>query len=117
MTETSIPQRLAPGLDLFAAAWLQKWCEGGGSVQLDDEGKALFGFPDYHSSPAFIEIAGDLPEAVNDEKFTWRSGHYYGRMRALLDLLEVLPEGSNAVKAHMRSHGMRVYLSASGSRS
>lgn len=110
-----VPTELSAGLDLFAAAWLQKWSEEGGFVQLVSEGKALFGFPIYQKSPAFCSVA-DLPEAVCDRQSDWRDGHYHGRMRSLLDLLETLPEGANAVKAHMRSHGLRYYIGQTGAK-
>ena len=111
-----VPTELSAGLDLFAAAWLQKWSEEGGFVQLVSDGKALFGFPVYQNSPAFCESAAALPEAVCDRQSTWRDGHYQGRMRSLLDLLETLPEGANAVKAHMLSHGLRSYCGATGAK-
>jgi len=38
---------LVPGLDLFAAAWLEKFCEIGGSVNMGSYGKATFGWAEY----------------------------------------------------------------------
>ena len=40
----------------------------------------------------------------------FRGADYNGRIRALIDLLESLPQGAEAVKAHMRIHGMRHYM-------
>jgi hypothetical protein len=40
----------APGLDLFAAAWIEKWTANGGSVLLAPGGKASIGMPVYDKS-------------------------------------------------------------------
>lgn len=38
-----IPEELMPGLDLFAAAWIQKWAKAGGSVYIEGDGRAMLG--------------------------------------------------------------------------
>lgn len=111
---TPIPSALKPGLDLFAASWLQQWTDAGGGVQIGADGKAGFWTPEYWCSPEFVEPAKDLPDAVRDEQASFRRNSYHGKMRALLDLLDAVPCGTAAVKAHMRSHGLHAYSAAIG---
>lgn len=114
MIDTSIPEALAPGLDLFAASWMHQWVEAGGSVQLSRDGKASLGFPVYHDSPAYIEPAADLPDAVKTNQETFRDAHYHGKMRGMLVVIEALPFGYDALKHHMRAHGMTCYFGKVG---
>lgn len=112
-----VPDELRPGLDLFAATWLQQWADAGGSVQLTSDGSASVGFPMYHDSPAYVEPAADLPEAVRLSQEAFRDAHYHGKMRGLLAVLDTLPCGYEALKDHMRTHGMRCYFGAVGTAS
>ncbi|WP_126174354.1 hypothetical protein [Altericroceibacterium xinjiangense] len=108
------PSELAPGLDLFAATWLQHWTEAGGSVHLQDDDRTTLGFPMYNFSPAYVEPPADLPEQVRSSQRSFAANHYHGQMRALLSLIEALPYGSDALNAHMRAHGMRYYYRKQG---
>ena len=112
-----IPAELAPGLDLFAAAWLEKFCEIGGSVHMGPDDKALFGWAEYSCSRFYTEPSAELSEADQRREHAFRGADYNGRIRALMDLLETLPQGTVAVKAHMRIHGMRHYMGPAGQRS
>jgi hypothetical protein len=106
----AIPDAIAPGLDLFAAAWLQQWVEAGGSVLLAADYTASLGFPDYYSSPAFVKASANL----SAEQHVWRDAHYNGKMRGLLAAIQALPCGYQAIEAHMRSHGMSSYFDKIG---
>jgi len=112
-----VPDELAAGLDLFAATWLQQWVDAGGSVQLDAGGKASIGFPMYEYSPGYVEAATDQPEWLRENQRTFLDAHYHGRMRGMLAIIEALPCGYEALKAHMRAHGMRSYFGTVGAAS
>ena len=112
-----IPAELAPRLDLFAAAWLEKFCEIGGSVHMGPDDKAHFGWAEYICSRFYKEPSTELSEADQRREHAFRGADYNGRIRAPMDLLETLPQGTEAVKAHMRIHGMRHYAGPAGPRS
>lgn len=101
------------GMDLFAATWLQHWSEAGGSVAIDRTGKAFATMPEYQASPRYLPADPALPDPVQRDCQTFRDGHYYGGMRALLGLLEAMPGGWDAVRSHMMRHGMAVFAGAS----
>jgi len=105
-----VPEALAPGLDLFAAAWLQIWTDEGGSVHVEKDGRATMGFPEGPLAGTGGEA--DQPNEWEAERARWLNGHHHGRMRALLDLLERMPGGAAAVKAHLHSHGIRYLVGA-----
>lgn len=105
----AIPGPLSAGLDLFAAAWLEQWSNSGGFVTMDRQGKAWIGFAAYHDSPDFAPAPDDLPDAVSRGYDGFLDGRYHGKMLSMLDLLKALPHGHDAVKAHMRAHGMNYY--------
>jgi len=106
MTDEPIPETLALGLDLFAAAWLQQWCDAGGSVQLTPDGKALIGYPEYWSSPSYVEPTTDCLATDQMQQHSRHDAQFQGRMTALMDHLEVVPFGREALKRHMRAHGL-----------
>jgi hypothetical protein len=70
--------------------------------------------PEYFCSPEFVEVDSALPEAVRRDQDTFRRNHYHGKMRAMLDFLESVPCGTDAVKAHMRNHGMQYFIGEVG---
>lgn len=98
---TTAPQAAAPGLDLFAAAWLEAWTEKGGSVHVQPDGKAWIGFPEYELSRSYQEPPATLPEGERRRQRSTMDHAYSGAMRALLDLLETVPGGTAALKAHV----------------
>lgn len=106
-----IPSALAAGLDLFAAAWLEEWAKSGGFVSMDEAGKAWIGFAEFHCSPAFEGASQGLPDNCTRAYDGFLDGKYNGKMRGMLDLLDRMPHGLDAIKAHMRMHGMICYAS------
>lgn len=104
----------ASGLDLFAAAWLQQWGEAGGSVHIDKDGTGWFGTPEYRFSRAFIQPDPDLPETIQRDQVRFRSDAYHGKMRGMLDFLEMMPCGAEAVKSYMRRRGLQSYYRTEG---
>lgn len=109
---SELPVQLAPGLDMFAAAWLESWTSAGGSVVLDHGGRVWIGFKEYSDSPAYHKTNSDIPEAIQQSQRTFRDGRYHGGMQSLLDLLAAVPFGRDALKAHMRAHGLAWSASA-----
>jgi hypothetical protein len=101
---------LAAGLDLIAATWLQQWANAGGSVQIGANRKACFYVPETSCTFEPIDPKGNRPEWLRGNDATFRSGLYTGKMRAMLDLLEALPGGKEAVKHHMLLHGMTSFV-------
>lgn len=93
----------------FAEAWLADWTKDGGSVVIDDEGKAQFGWPAYDLSPCYREPDAKLQE-VRDNLFLHAQAHYDATMRARYDALKLVPGGADMVKAHMQALGIRCAL-------
>lgn len=92
----------AVGLDLFAAAWVERWTLHGGSITVDTSGNDHM-FARVNSS----DIPGyELPATLTDEERYRRRQvddlMLSGRTRELLELLEFVPGGREAVKAHVR---------------
>jgi hypothetical protein len=108
-TPNPIPAALSAGLDLFAAAWLEQWCKAGGFVSLDQQDKAWIGFATYHDSPDYAPPPDHLPDAVSRGYESFLDGRYHGKMLSMLDLLKALPHGLDALKSHMRGHGIHCY--------
>jgi len=107
---------MTEGLDLFAAAWLEQWVSAGGSVNLSDNGAAQLGYPEFSGSPLYTEV-DDANRAAGGwryESYLFCDGQYHGRMKTLLELLNIMPCGRAAISAHMISHGMKYYYPASG---
>jgi len=91
----------------FAETWLAAWTKDGGSVTIDDGGKAQFGWLAYDLSPTYREPAADLPQQARDSSFLHAQAHYDATMRARYEVLELVPGGVGIVKDHMRLLGMR----------
>lgn len=92
----------------FAEAWLSAWTKAGGSVVIDDEGEAHFGYPTYDLAPNCVQCNPDLPSELNENAFLHAQADYYATMRERFNLLKALPCGADAIKAHMRAKGIRV---------
>lgn len=108
-----IPEALAAGLDIFAAAWLEEWARHGGSTFVHSDGTQI-GYP--ANDPGYREPASDLTEWQRSNRLTFAEGQYSGKMRALIDLLSAVPFGREAINDHMRSHAMASYYGQSGER-
>ena len=89
---------IAPGLDLFIAAWLERWRSFHGNVDLDlDTGKVSTGFP--------MPGCGGRPDIEGDEHSrTWKDGYEHGRIRELDDLLRLVPGARQALAEHIRRY-------------
>lgn len=83
------PKGAAEGLDLFAAAWLERWHSYGGTVQFDlDSGKAATFLPE----PSLCGATGDP---------AWSRAFRDGATAELRDLLDMVPGGWDALKQHV----------------
>jgi len=100
---------VAPGLDLFVAAWLEEWVRYGGFVTARADGPRSIGWNIEPTGPGYAESSPALPEAVRDSARIYNSAHHGGRMRAMLDLLDAVPCARDALQAHMLSHALGCY--------
>lgn len=97
---TKAPPAAAPGLDLFAAAWLERWLHHGGSLAVNPDGSGqMFARVSSSDSPNHEP----LPEGASDWCQAFVEGQFTGRTRELMELLELVPGGREAVKAHVRA--------------
>ena len=97
---TTAPPAAAPGLDLFAAAWLERWLHHGGSLTVNPDGTGhMFARVSSSDSPNHEP----LPDNASDSYRDFVEGQFNGRTRELMDLLELVPGGREAVKAHVRA--------------
>jgi hypothetical protein len=80
----SLPTGAAIGLDLFAAAWLERWNSYGGSITLELTSDRMWSF---------------LAEDGHTDG--WEAARHVGATRELLELLRLVPGGRDAVKAHV----------------
>ena len=93
---------IAPGLDLFAAAWLERWQSFGGHVYVDaDTGRPSLMMP--------MPGIGGHPEIQGEGwQRDWNDGFDTGRWRELHDLLQLVPGGPEAVAAHVATFPNRI---------
>ena len=92
----------------FVEAWLAAWTKDGGSVVIDDEGKAQIGWVTYDYSPNYRAPDPAWPEAVRDHSYICGQTAHDATMKARFEALKMLPGGVDAVKAHMQAKGVRV---------
>ena len=104
-----MPEVLAPGLDLFAAAWLEEWTGNGGAVIARPDGPCSISYPPEPMGSDYPEPDAALPESVRASARLFASAHYSGRMRAMVALLDAVPHAREALQAHMRSHALGRY--------
>jgi hypothetical protein len=93
---TTAPESAKAGLDLFAAAWLERFTELGGDVYAYEDGRMLSYFPE----PG----VGRRPEQCDYER-----AKHDGRLRELCDLLHIMPGGREAVLSHLRQWPIAVH--------
>lgn len=98
-------QRLQSG---FSEAWLAAWTKDGGSVVIDDDGKAQIGWVTYDFSPNYRAPDPAWPDAVRDNTLLHAQAHHDATMKARFDALKMFPGGVEALKAHMQAKGVRV---------
>lgn len=86
----------APGLDLFVAAWLERWHSFHGTVFLElATGKISTGFP--------MPGEGGRPHIEGEGyKRHWTDGFEHGRIRELDDLLRLVPGARKALAEHIK---------------
>lgn len=111
---TATPDSAMPGLDLFAAAWLERWLANGGSVHVDAEGqlstqRQIYArdLPGYEPPPAKWADDQRRQRADMDDICL------VVRQRELLALLEAVPGGRAAVHAHVRLWPSTMYADGS----
>jgi hypothetical protein len=92
----------------FAEAWLAAWTKDGGSVVIDDDGKAQIGWVTYDFSPNYRAPDPAWPDAVRDNTFLHAQAFHDATMKARFDALKMFPGGVDALKAHMQTKGVRV---------
>lgn len=89
----------------FAINWLAEWTDAGGSVMPDlngDDGVYWFGWPEYDLTPQWKKVQEEnagWSDERRDRNYSWGDASHHGKMRALLDLLGAVPEGTETVKA------------------
>lgn len=104
-----MPDAIAPGLDLFAATWLEEWTRAGGYVISRPGGEGSFGYPVEPPMDDYPEPSAALPHEVRESSRTFANAHYAGKMRALMAMLDAMPHGRDALKMHMQSHAIMLY--------
>ncbi len=95
----------------FIAEWLAAWTKDGGSVVIDDEGRAQIGWTVYDLSPAYQAPDPAWHDAVRDNAFLHAQAHHDATMKARFDAIRMAPGGVDALKAYMAAKGIRVAVS------
>ncbi|HEY1606567.1 MAG TPA: hypothetical protein VGF77_13325 [Allosphingosinicella sp.] len=101
---TTAPAAAAPGLDLFAGAWLERLLAlGGGMMVFPDGSGRLMWRPSASDAPGYQPPPEDEPDDVAIRRSKVENMMFAGRNRELQDLLDLVPGGKEAVKAHVRT--------------
>ncbi|MBL9066493.1 MAG: hypothetical protein JNN10_09395 [Sphingopyxis sp.] len=95
----------------FIGAWLAAWTAYGGSVVIDEDGKAQIGWVTYDFSPNYRAPDPAWPDTVRDNMFLHAQAHHDATMKARYEAIRMVPGGVDALKAHMRANGIRVAVS------
>ncbi|MFD1610857.1 hypothetical protein ACFSCW_03470 [Sphingomonas tabacisoli] len=93
---STVPPAASVGLDLFAAAWIERFTGLGGDLYAYSDGRILTYFPE----PG----VGRRPEECE-----YLRAKTDGRFRELTDLLRAVPGGRDAVLAHLREWPFSVH--------
>jgi hypothetical protein len=97
---------------LFAAAWLERWLVHGGSVMAKPDGSGSMFIPvSSRDVPGYQEPPENWTDEQRDARREVDDWMLCGRTRELMDLLEIVPGGREAVKAHVRAFPSTVYQS------
>lgn len=100
----------AATLDLFAAAWVERWLANGGSVTVCANGKStLCAVVSPSDVPGYEPPSADLPESVRANRILFDDYTLCGRQRELIALLDSIHGGREAVKDHVRSFPSHFY--------
>jgi hypothetical protein len=112
MATDNLPESVpaTTGLERFAAAWLERWLANGGSIAVE---------PDGHSSLFCVCSAKDVvgyeppPEEWSEwsrsNRIAFDNNMLCGRQHELMDLLDAVHGGREAVKEHVREFPSHVY--------
>lgn len=101
---TTAPPSAAPGLDLFAAAWLERWLAHGGQLTVNPDGTGdMFARVNCSDVPGYEPPPAGWTEEQQCRRREIDDWMLCGRTRELMDLLNLVPGGREAVKAHVRA--------------
>ena len=92
----------------FIDKWLAAWIKDGGSVVIDDEGKAQIGWVMYDLSPNYRAPDPAWTEAVRDNTFLHAQATHDATMKTRFDALRMAPGAVDALKVYMQAKGIRV---------
>jgi hypothetical protein len=112
MANDNLPEgaRTTIGLERFAAAWVERWLTNGGSVAVDADGKtSLFALASASDVPGYEPPAGNWPESLLVDRLRFEDLMLCGRTRELVDLLDAVTGGREAVKEHVRQFPSHAY--------
>ena len=110
--EVTPPPEAVPGLDMFAAAWLERFTSHGGSVTVEASGEGHMFLPvDPDGAPNYRPPPADWTERQKQARREIDRWMFTGRTRELIELLDLVPGGRAAVKAHVRSFPSFAYAS------
>lgn len=99
---TTAPPSASPGLDLFAAAWLERFTAHGGSVTVHGEGRLSFFSPSSpHDAPSYEPPPANWTDEQKERRRELDHWTFLGRQRELEELLDIVPGGREAVMAHV----------------
>lgn len=92
---------LSPAQAEFAATWLAHWRAIGGTEAIEADGRLSFIFPEWRFSPSYKPANMELSSELRSLHETFCDGLHMGKARALLDLLETITDGRDAVKSYL----------------
>ena len=107
---TTAPPSAAPGLDLFAVAWTERFLALAGSLLSSADGTAqMYLRVNASDVPGYEPPPEEWPAELLERRRTWEDAMFTGRTRELMDLLEMVPGGRDAVKRHIRAFPSAAY--------
>jgi hypothetical protein len=99
------------GLQRFATAWVERWLANGGSVAVGSDGHAtLFAVANASDVPGYQPPPEDWPENLRADRLRFDDLLLCGRTRELIDLLDVVTGGREAVKDHVCQYPSHAYM-------
>jgi hypothetical protein len=112
MANENLPERpsATTGLERFAAAWVERWLALGGSIAVGGDGKAsLFALASASDVPGYEPPPADWPDFIRQDRVLFDNHMLCGRQRELMDLLDAVIGGREAVKEHVRQFPSHAY--------
>ena len=92
---------LSPAQFDFAANWLAHWHANGGAATIEADGRLSLSIPEWRFSPSYRPASMELSSELRNSHETFCDGLHMGKARALLDLLETITDGRDAVKSYL----------------